>query len=295
MIATTGMPKLQWYELCPYMNQSDSTDMEVILDHIPEFIITILKEKSRVHIYIRIPKERLPLLDSLDMVEPIQSDPPKLSYGYKHIYRYATTQHCALPITPDNTSRTSIYQVMGDSVSDTAYLMLSLKKASYHPQIYHYIRRLQRAQSPGVSGVVSEFMGSRGKPGPGHLHNIALAQKKASSRHLFRAHIVVAAKTISDIVAIESVFPSMSFRRASSPKHKEIERISSRGPGQPIFGGAHSPILSDKELLSFVHLPDEEDMSAVPMNFGRLSSHSGGERIDITDATSIDIERDSID
>ena len=55
MIATTGMPKLQWYELCPYMNQSDSTDMETILDHIPEFIITVLKEKSRVHIYIRRP------------------------------------------------------------------------------------------------------------------------------------------------------------------------------------------------------------------------------------------------
>ena len=290
MIGTTGMPKLKWYELCPYMSPDKSTDMETILDHIPEFVMVISKYKKRVHIHIRAPKERLPLLDSLNAAEPIRSKPPQL-YNYKHAHRYITTDHCALPITPKDTRRTSIYRVMGNSVLDSAYLLVSLKKAAYHPQISQYIRRLQVARSPGISGTISEFIGTKGKPSPNQLQKIALAQKKASSRHLFRAHIIVAASSIRDAVAIESVFPSMSFRRTSSPNSKDIARISSRGPGQPILGGSHSPILSDTELLSFVDLPETSDMSSVPMNFGRMPSHSGGEQIDTTDATSIDIER----
>ena len=290
MIGTTGTARMKWYELCPYMGQSRSTDMETILDHMPEFVLVIAKDVSRVRVHIRAPPERLPLLDSLKMAEPVESEPPTL-YGYTHTYRYETVRHCALPVAPKDAVRSSIYQIMGNSVTDSAYLMISLKKATYFPQISQYVERLQAGRSPGVSGLISEFVGSRGKPGPTKLSRIALAREKAASRHLFRAHIVVAAGAIRDMEAIESVFPSAAFKQASSPRKTDIERISLRGPGQPILGGSHSPILSDSEILSFVCLPDEDDMAAAPMNFGRMPSHSGGERLKEYGATRINIER----
>ncbi len=109
-----------------------------------------------------------------------------------------------------------------------------------------------------ISGILG-WPSSTAKPGPTRALNIQMARQKAASRHLFRCEVVAA--------------------------------VSARGPGRPWLGGSRDPVLSDTELGSFMGLPNEADMAAVPLEPGRMGARSGGDRVDAPDATTIDIER----
>lgn len=286
-----GASPLQWNELRPYPPGSPG-GLAVLMDHIPEFVLVVSRQGGRITIHARVAKKHVPLLCLLEGVEPVPSGPPRTS-GFPFCRTYSTMRHTALPVSPRGTTRASIYRLLADSVGGDAYVMVSAKKAARHPQVSGYIRRTERGYPPDAFwGTLAEFAGISSKPGPAASRNLREAREKAASRHLFRCHIVVAAGSVRDGAAIESVFPSMSLKRAASPSRRRLDALSSRGPGMPALGGDRSPVLSDEEILSFLSLPDNEDMAAVPMNFGMMESRSGGERAEPADATSIDIGRD---
>lgn len=129
------------------------------------------------------------------------------------------------------------------------------------------------------------------RPGPTRALNIQMARQKAASRHLFRCEVVAAAEHPAGLEAVEAAFPTMSLRRSSGMTPGKLAAVSARGPGRPWLGGSRDPILSDTELGSFMGLPNEADMAAVPLEPGRMGARSGGDRVDAPDATTIDIER----
>ena len=285
---------LSWYGLLPYPaadGGSRPDDLEMIMDHIPEFVLAVSWDGAMVHIHIRVRPSHLPLLESLPRVEPAASGSPRMD-GFAICHRYRTARHCALPVSSGDTTRPSVYRLLGDSAGGAACLVVSARRAASHPRISGYIRSLERGQSPdGLSGAISRILGGSGKPGPAQLRNIQAARQKAASRHLFRCEIVVAAEDTAGAAAVEAIFPSMSLARAGRPNPRRLDAILARGPAEPLLGGSRRPILSDTEISSFVGLPDEADMASVPMEFGRMGAHSGGERADAAGATSIDIGR----
>lgn len=289
------MSALEWYELRPYPAAGvgeHPDDLTVVMDHIPEFVLVASRDDRKVRVYIRVRPAHLPLLEGLPRMEPVRTGPPRLE-GFQMCHRYATVRHCALPVSPGDATRPSIYRLLGDSAEGAAYLMVSARRAASDPRLSGYIRSLERGRPPdGLSGMISGFLGGPpGKPGPAQARNLQMARQKASSRHLFRCEVVAAADHPSGLAAVEAAFPSMSLRRATRMTPKRLAAVSARGPGQPWLGGSRDPILSDAELGSFIGLPGEADMASVPMNLGRMGAHSGGERIDAPDATTIDIER----
>lgn len=289
------MTILEWYELRPYPAAGvgeHPDDLAVVMDHVPEFVLVASKDDRKVRVHIRVRPAHLPLLEGLPRMEPVRTGPPRLE-GYPLCHRYVTVRHCALPISPRDASRPSIYRLLGDSAEGAAYLMVSARRAASHPRISGYIRSLERGRPPdGVAGMVSGILGGpSGRPGPAQARNLQMAREKAASRHLFRCEVVATADHPAGLAAVEAAFPSMSLRRAARMTGRRLAAVSARGPGQPWFGGSRDPILSDMELGSFMGLPDEVDMAAVPLEPGRMGAHSGGERVEAPGATAIDIER----
>ena len=279
-----------WYELRPYPGDAKADDFGAILDHVPEFVFVISRRDGRVAMHIRTSGRHLPLLESLGCTEPVPSGSPKLS-GYRTSYRYKTARHCALPVgTADAPS--PIFRIMGDSVGGGAYVMVWCRRAASHGIMSHYIRRAQRGQpADGLAGLVCGITGGASRPGPAHIRNAKLAAEKAASRRLFACMAVAAADEPADLLAVESSFPAMSLRRASKADAKHVEAVAEGRARRPIFGRSRQPILSGTELRNFVRLPDESDMASVSMNIGKMTSRSGGERVEASDATTIDIER----
>ena len=289
------MSALEWYELRPYPAAGGGDhpdDLAVVMDHIPEFVLVASKDGRKVRVHIRVRPAHLPLLESLPRMEPVRSGAPRLE-GFVLCHRYRTLRHCALPVSPKDASRPSIYRLLGDSAEGSAYLMVSARRAASDPRISGYIRSLERGRPPdGLSGMISRLLGGPpGKPGPAQTRSLQMARQKAASRHLFRCEVVAAADHPSGLAAVEAAFPSMSLRRAARMTPKRLAAVSARGPGQPWLGGSRDPILSDAELGSFMGLPDEADMASVPMELGRMGARSGGERTEAPGATTIDIER----
>lgn len=291
------MTILEWYELRPYPAAGGGEhpdDLAMVMDHVPEFVLVASRDGRKVRAHIRVRPAHLPLLDGLPRMEPIRARPPRLE-GFVLCHRYRTARHCALPISPGDASRPSIYRLLGDSAEGAAYLMVSARRAASDARISGYIRSLERGRPPdGLGHIMSGILGgssSPAKPGPVRARNLQMARQKAASRHLFRCEVVAAAERPSGLEAVEAAFPSMSLRRSSRVAPKRLADISARGPGRPWWGGSHHPILSDTEILSFMGLPDEADMASVPMEPGRMGARSGGERVDAPGATTIDIER----
>ena len=286
----TESASIKWYELRPYPGEEDTDDFGTIIDHIPRFACVISKHQGYLAIHLGALRRHLPLLESLSCTEPVPSRPPRL-HGYHVSYQYGTMRHCALPVGSVD-SPSPIFRIMADSVAGSAYLMVWCQRAAFHPRISHYIRMTERGQAAdGMAGLISKMWGSPSRPGPSHMRNLKLAREKAAARHLFACRIVAAAHHVKDLSAIESSFPSMSLRRTSKASVRHIDAVSSGRKGIPFWGGSRLPILSDAELRLFIRLPDEKDMASVPINVGRMSSHSGGERMDVEGATTIDIER----
>ena len=291
------MTALVWCELRPYPAAGlgeHPDDLAVVMDHIPEFVLVASRDGQRVRVHIRARPAHLPLLEGLPRMEPVRSGPPRLE-GFDLCHRYATVRHCALPISPGDATRPSIYRLLGDSVEGAAYLMVSARRATTDARISGYIRSLERGRPPdGLAGAISGILGwpsSTAKPGPTRALNIQMARQKAASRHLFRCEVVAAAEHPSGLEAVEAAFPTMSLRRSSGMTPGRLAAVSARGPGRPWLGGSRDPVLSDTELGSFMGLPNEADMAAVPLEPGRMGARSGGDRVDAPDATTIDIER----
>ena len=291
------MTALVWCELRPYPAAGlgeHPDDLAVVMDHIPEFVLVASRDSQRVRVHIRARPAHLPLLEGLPRMEPVRSGPPRLE-GFDLCHRYATVRHCALPISPGDATRPSIYRLLGDSVEGAAYLMVSARRATTDARISGYIRSLERGRPPdGLAGAISGILGwpsSPAKPGPTRALNIQMARQKAASRHLFRCEVVAAAEHPAGLEAVEAAFPTMSLRRSSGMTPGRLAAVSARGPGRPWLGGSRDPVLSDTELGSFMGLPNEADMAAVPLEPGRMGARSGGDRVDAPDATTIDIER----
>lgn len=213
------MTILEWYELRPYPATGGGEhpdDLAVVMDHIPEFVLVASKDGRKVRVHIRVRPAHLPLLESLPRMEPVRTGAPWLE-GFVLCHRYRTLRHCALPVSPGDASRRSIYRLLGDSAEGAAYLMVSAKRAASDPRISGYIRSLERGRPPDrLSGIISGILGgSSGKPGPAQARNLQMARQKAASRHLFRCEVVAAADHPSGLAAVEAAFPPMSLRRSS--------------------------------------------------------------------------------
>lgn len=278
--------KLEWYELCPHEGVGDDTD--TILDHIHEFVLHVGRRSHGVRIHIRTHSRYRVLLDSLGRVESIPDRIPEI--GWPVSYRYQTARHTALPVAPSNATKVSIYRILADAVSEDASLTISARRAILHPRISRYIQSQERGlPADGMLAMIYRLAGSRSAPGPSHIRNAGRARKKADSRHLFRCNVIIGAASYTDVLALESVFPTMAFvRRKIRPK--TVPRLIRQGPGEPILGGSRAPILSDAEIKSFVSLPDDTDMASVPLNMGLPKAHSGGRRIDAADIADINID-----
>ena len=278
--------KLEWFELRPHEGEGDDTD--TILDHIHEFVLYVGRESHNVRIHIRTYSRYRVLLDSLGRVESIPNVSPNMSLPV--LYRYQTARHTALPVAPSDASRVSIYRILADAISDDATLMISARRATIYPRMSGYIQSQERGlPAEGILSVIYRFLGSKSIPGPSHIRNAARARKKADSRHLFRCNIIIGAASFTDVLALESVFPTMAFVRKKI-RPRALSGYVKRGPGEPLLGGSNAPILSDTEIKSFVSLPDDADMASVPLNMGLPKAHSGGRRINAADIADINID-----
>lgn len=278
--------KLRWFELRPHEGSGDDTD--TILDHIHEFVLYMGRESHSVRIHIRTHRRYSVLLDSLGRVESIPDASPNM--GWPLSYRYQTMRHTALPVAPSDTSRVSIYRILADAISEDASLMISARRATLFPRMSGYIQSQERGlPADGMLATIYRLTGSRSTPGPSHIRNAARARKKADSRHLFRCSIVIGAASLTDVLALESVFPTMAFARKKI-RPKAVSKLIRQGPAEPFLGGSKAPILSDTEIKSFISLPDDADVASVPLHMGLPKAHSGGRRISAADIADINID-----
>lgn len=278
--------KLEWFELRPHEGVGD--DIDTILDHIHEFVLYLGRESHGIRIHIRTHRRYSVLLDSLERLESIPDTPPKI--GWPILYRYQTIRHTALPVAPSDAARVSVYRILADAISEDASLIISARRSTLHPRISGYIRSQKRGiPSDGIVAMMYRMMGSRYTPGPSHIRNAACARKKADSRHLFRCSVIIGAASLTDVLALESVFPTMAFVRKKM-RPKAISKLIRQGPAEPFLGGSKSPILSDTEIKSFISLPDDADMASVPLHMGLPKAHSGGRRIMAADIADINID-----
>ena len=278
--------KLEWFELRPHEGAGDDTD--TILDHVHEFVLHMGRESHGVRIHIRAHRRYSVLLDSLGRVESIPDASPKI--GWPLLYRYQTIRHTALPVAPPDTSRVSIYRILADAISEDASLIMSARRVTLCPRISGYIKSQERGlPADGMMAAIYRLMGSRSTPGPSHIRNAARARKKADSRHLFCCNVIIGGASFTDVLALESVFPTMAFARKRM-RPRAVSKIIRRGPSEPFFGGSKTPILSDTEIKSFVSLPDDADVASVPLHMGLPKAHSGGRRISAADIADINID-----
>ncbi len=271
------MAKPVWYELRPYRTDTDvgEDSMLKLLDHLDKFLIVIYRdESSKIRIYVRTLTQHLSTISTLKGMEAIYCNeyPPDLN-GMTVYKKYGMRRHCAYSIIPKNMIVTSIYRAMGN-MSGCAFLTLNLRKVDAAPPINDFIATCNRGQNP-ESKLTNALSTGKSEKKASHVSKMTLAREKLASRNLFLCRMFSGVKVSGDDKIIEAVFPSRAFI-SKKIDQKQLKKDIVRNIGFPLFGGDKNLVLSDSEIFGFLSLPNNDDISNVEFDIGRLSSTASG-------------------
>ncbi len=267
----------QWYELKPFAPEDDGADtanMRRVIDHVSGILLVVCRDaEGLIRIYVMTRKENRGVLSSLDGIETIPAARPP--FEYRQCRRYSMKRHCAVPITPKETERVSIYRLFDSQVSDQACLAIHLRKIKAAGPINDYITRLDRGLP--AEGIGRWIYTKPAKPSMMQREKVKAAQVKISGRNLFLCTMAVCTTSLQEMRTVETIFPAMAFAGKQIKPEKILQYITGL-PSIPMFNGSRSIILSDGEIMSFLAMPDRDDVSQVNFELGSMASKSAGLR-----------------
>ena len=271
------MAKPVWYELRPYRTDTDvgEDNMLKILDHLDKFLIVIYRdESSKIRIYVRTLEQHLSTISTLKGMEAIYCNeyPPDLN-GMTVYKKYGMRRHCAYSIIPKNMIVTSIYRAMGN-MSGCAFLALYMRKVDAAPPINAFIATCNQGQNP-ESKLTNMLSTGKSEKKASHVSKMALAREKLASRNLFLCKMFSGVEVSGEDKIIEAIFPAKAFKSKKTDQ-KQFKKDIVRNIGFPLFGGDKKLVLSDSEIFGFLLLPNNDDISNVEFDIGRLSSTASG-------------------
>ncbi len=269
------MIKNRWYEIRPYRiddKEAGETNMRQMLSHFERFLLVVCRDNLKVRIFIRVSEQHRVTLDGMDGVEAVLC--PDFDFENYSMYRkYSMRRHCAIPITPKEMERTSIYDMFNAEVSGNSFLALYVRRLDSAQPINEYIRMLGRGQSP--DSMFRFFSSGSGKATAVGQNKIKIAQQKIQSGSLFLCKMFAGGGKKDDIDAIEGVFPTRAFK-SKNLKPKHIAKIHTGNLSFPMFGASKSIVLSDVEMMGILVMPEKDDIAKINFEFGKISSKSAG-------------------
>lgn len=272
----------RWYELKPFMTDSESAgleNMKKILGHVEKFIFLIQRSQDRIRIYIKIPESQRATIADLDGIEVNVVESPDLG-GLGHYREYFTKRHCAYLVAGKDLMPTSPYHTLGNVVGGPAYVALYARRTHSARQINTFIRSLAEGRNPesimdGIMGYVPVASGTSARA-PTELQKRKMAAAKSKSAGaLFYAKMIVGATTGADADSIFGMFPSNAFETKRIAR-RNIRRALSKRLQPPILGSSRMLVLNEDEIVSFLRLPSNMDIRVERFVLGRVQSDASG-------------------
>ena len=266
-----------WRELRPYKTDDDKGErnMHLLMDHMPRFLAVVARDgHGKVRMFIRVPEQSAPVLDTLDGIESVMAEPFDFE-SYERYKEYRMARHCASPVRV--TERMSAYRTLDVQVADPSFLAIRARRMNAAPPINEYIRLMERGVNPeGFMRFLST--GSREyRPTYAARTKIKDAQDKIATGTMFLCRMFAGATTVEDVLSIGASLPAGAFREHSR-KAKDMRGIA-RGPlSLPSFGANRSVILSNEEMLSVLTMPTDSDIDTTNFEFGKIASRAAGLR-----------------
>ena len=282
--------KFAWFEIRPYATEEDNdyvNNIKRLIDHSNRFMIIIMFDiNQKIRLFVGVKKQFISVLDNMVGIEPIATEMPKLN-RFKRYAKYKMKKHHALPIASDDTTYSSMYQIMDSDMQESGFFAIHCNKTMQLYTINEYVRNLERGIDPeGMLGFIETFFDSNSNPRTPSYRRERIKQlvrsKTGQDKKIFICNMFTGTMSLNDTRVIESVFPASAFVRKGGIKRSNIMGKVKSMPALPMFFGKRALLISELELMSFLRFPEQADM-ITNLQTGNRPARSGGLRKDVGD------------